>query len=324
MLLSIIKVDRYTILFKSLIRQVQVSLIMPITYKNYHNTLNSDNLIREETEPCEKHDKLHCKECETAANQNLKRSISYNAINQRRRTASISNLQRTMSQTSLCSGYSIEVGKAPTNIDDIRNNNVTSRPGKNHLNYSRLASMKSKVQPDSLSHLSSEDKDLLLMEMINYMYENEHNNNPTTQITESELARTMADEIRKLEQLRAYKERQSINLKIDELKELITRYQLHTPLHTPETNNISMGSTPTVLNTDSSIIKLKQQYMEHALETHNENYTEKRMGIPIKQKSSLINTIAKKIFSPFKHKKKRPAALKLYREIPHGSSTIHI
>ncbi|CAL9734613.1 hypothetical protein MOSE0_F03246 [Monosporozyma servazzii] len=64
----------------------------------------TDLPIREEAEPCELHERLHCPQCkrskEESLNGVLKRSISTNAVNTIKRKTSVSNLHRTLSQTS--------------------------------------------------------------------------------------------------------------------------------------------------------------------------------------------------------------------------------
>lgn len=64
----------------------------------------TDISIREEAEPCELHEKLHCSQCERSKedtlNGILKRSISTNAVNNIKRRTSVTNLHRTLSQTS--------------------------------------------------------------------------------------------------------------------------------------------------------------------------------------------------------------------------------
>ena len=64
----------------------------------------TDISIREEAEPCEVHERLHCAECERVKEESLngvlKRSISTNAVNTIKRRTSVTNLHRTLSQTS--------------------------------------------------------------------------------------------------------------------------------------------------------------------------------------------------------------------------------
>ena len=80
----------------------------------------TDISIKEEAEPCELHEKLHCEECqeinEKRMSQFLKRSISYNAINNVKKRTSINNLHRTLSQTSCYSNGSTQTYKN-SNID---------------------------------------------------------------------------------------------------------------------------------------------------------------------------------------------------------------
>lgn len=64
----------------------------------------TDIPIREEAEPCELHERLNCLQCkrskEESLNGVLKRSISTNAVNTVKRKTSVTNLHRTLSQTS--------------------------------------------------------------------------------------------------------------------------------------------------------------------------------------------------------------------------------
>lgn len=83
----------------------------------------TDISIAEEIEPCEKHDKIGCKECakvqQSKMDQVLKRSISSNAVNNIKHRRSIVNLHRTLSQTSIYStGSTIENN---TEFDDFIN-----------------------------------------------------------------------------------------------------------------------------------------------------------------------------------------------------------
>ncbi|CCD23853.1 uncharacterized protein NDAI_0C01930 [Naumovozyma dairenensis CBS 421] len=88
----------------------------------------TDISIREEAEPCELHDRLFCAICQAAneekMNQVLKRSISYNAVNNVKKRTSITNLHRTLSQTSC---YSI--GSLQSKQD------LTSEPFNEFLDY---------------------------------------------------------------------------------------------------------------------------------------------------------------------------------------------
>lgn len=82
-----------------------------------------DISIAEEAEPCEKHDKIGCKECAKAQqsklDQVLKRSISSNAVNNIKHRRSIVNLHRTLSQTSVYSTGSTT--ENTTDYDDFIN-----------------------------------------------------------------------------------------------------------------------------------------------------------------------------------------------------------
>lgn len=80
----------------------------------------TDISIREEAEPCELHERLHCPECERQKEESLKsvlkRSISTNAVNTIKRRTSVTNLHRTLSQTSC---YSTGTTKSvPTDLKE--------------------------------------------------------------------------------------------------------------------------------------------------------------------------------------------------------------
>ncbi|KAG0669046.1 hypothetical protein C6P45_004186 [Maudiozyma exigua] len=330
----------------------------------------TDISIEEEAEPCEKHDKIGCKECTRAQqskmDQVLKRSISSNAVNNIKHRRSIANLHRTLSQTSVYSTGST-TDNTPEYDDFI---NLLS--GDNYYN-----------RADYLwDSLPSETKNIFMKQLIdkrhlervhdqNALYnetkniyksgrgsvvsqilrkrnntsrnQRDRHHSPQTQDKRNRIIREIADEIydelmkdgvrqerhsfdsgdtqrRNSIHQETYleHEKEQIDLKIKELNELIDKLSNFSPLVTPSTDEVQPSTANLVLTTSSISAKLpsKQTRQKTITPPNKANHKESTPEVNNNKNTTFMGCLSlksKHFMNKFRHKKKKPAALNLYR-----------
>lgn len=117
----------------------------------------TDVSIKEEKEPCELHEKLLCLECQELMQEKmshvLKRSVSYNAVNNTKRRNSVRNINRSLSQSSC---YSAGSNMTAQLNNESFNEFLCFLSGEEY--YSRVNSL--------WEHLPSETKDMFVAKAL--------------------------------------------------------------------------------------------------------------------------------------------------------------
>ena len=152
---------------------------------NVRRVTATDISITEVDEPCELHDKYHCKQCIEAAekkfNKVLKRSISSNAVGNTPRRRSMMNLHRTLSQTSCYSTGSTEQRYYQ---EDIIDDSLYARDGsfdkeRNNMVWDNLSSeAKDIIVKRLLSRQQSSSRNSLVYEDLTSEFESSWNAAP--------------------------------------------------------------------------------------------------------------------------------------------------